>query len=103
MEAVEITVKVDESRLEDYQKYAQDFGVLELSISKPIKFEELGLAAIDDGQYQCLACSKTFKGKEICNRGVAYSLLKLGSLKKTVIASLFHSGLHSGTIFLWKK
>ena len=63
MEAVEITVKVDESRLEDYQKIAEDFGVLELSISKPLKFEELGLAAIDDGQYQCLACSKTFKGK----------------------------------------
>jgi hypothetical protein len=41
--------------------------------------------------------------KEVCNRGVACSLLKLGSLKKTVIASLFHSGLHSGTIFLWKK
>ena len=67
MEAVEITVKVDESRLADYQKYAEDFGVLELSISKPLKFEELGLAAIDDGQYQCLACSKTFKGKEGCN------------------------------------
>jgi len=61
--SVEITVKVDESRLEDYQKYAEDFGVLELSISKPLKFEELGLAAIDDGQYQCLACSKTFKGR----------------------------------------
>jgi hypothetical protein len=34
---------------------------------------------------------------------VACCLLKLGSLEKTVIASLFHSGLHSGTIFLWKK
>jgi hypothetical protein len=33
----------------------------------------------------------------------AMSLLKLGSLEKTIIASLFHSGLHSGTIFLWKK
>ena len=41
--------------------------------------------------------------KEVCNRGLACSLLKLGSLEKTVIASLFHSGLHSGTIFLWKK
>ena len=41
--------------------------------------------------------------KEVCNGGVACSLLKLGSLEKTVIASLFHSGLHSGTIFLWKK
>jgi hypothetical protein len=42
-------------------------------------------------------------GKEVCNRGVACSLLKLGSLEKTLIASLFDSGLHSGTIFLWKK
>ena len=44
-----------------------------------------------------------YLGKEVCNRGVACSLLKLGSLGKTFIASLFHSGLHSGTIFLWKK
>ena len=38
--------------------------------------------------------------KEVCNGGVACSLLKLESLEKTVIASLFRSGLHSGTIFL---
>ena len=36
--------------------------------------------------------------KEGYNRGVACSLLKLGSLEKTIIASLFHSGLHSGSI-----
>ena len=29
-------------------------------------------------------------GKEVCNGGVACSLLKLGSLEKTIIASLFH-------------
>ena len=34
------------------------------------------------------------KFNEVCNGGVACSLLKLGSLKKTVTASLFHSGLH---------
>ena len=34
---------------------------------------------------------------------MACSLLNLGSLENTIIASLFHSGLHSGTIFLWKK
>ena len=28
---------------------------------------------------------------------------KLGSLEKTVITSLFHSGLHSGTNILWKN
>ena len=32
--------------------------------------------------------------KEVCNGGVACSLLKLGSLEKTVIASVFHSDLH---------
>ena len=41
--------------------------------------------------------------KEVCNGGVACSLLKLESLEKTVIASLFYFGLHSGTICLWKK
>ena len=41
--------------------------------------------------------------KEVCNGGVACSLLKLGSLEKTVIASLFHSSLHSGTIFCGKN
>ena len=40
--------------------------------------------------------------KEVCNEGVASSLLKLRSLEKTIIASLFHSGLHSGTISLQK-
>jgi hypothetical protein len=44
-----------------------------------------------------LATQGPILGKEVCNRGVACSLLKLGSLEKTVIASLFPSGLH--TIF----
>ena len=65
--SVEITVNVEESRLAEYQKLSEDYGVLQFSISKPLKFEELGLAALDDGQYQCLACSKTFKGK--CAKG----------------------------------
>merc|ERR1712166_1139677 len=47
----------------NYRKYSEDFGVLQFSISKPLKFEDLGLAATEDGQFQCLACSKTFKGK----------------------------------------
>ena len=48
-----------------------------------------------------VACS--LLKQEVCNRGVACSLLKLGSLEKSIIVSPFHSGLHSGTIFLWKK
>ena len=61
--SVEITVNVEESRLADYQKLSEDYGVLQFSISKPLKFEDLGLAALEDGQFQCLACSKIFKGK----------------------------------------
>ena len=63
--SVEITVNVEESRLAEYQKLSEDYGVLQFSISKPLKFEDLGLAPMDDGQFQCLACSKIFKGKEI--------------------------------------
>ena len=43
------------------------------------------------------------QSKEVCNGGVACSLLKLGSLEKTVIASLFHSGLHSSSPFFVEK
>ena len=43
-------------------------------------------------------------GREGCNRGHGFSAaIKLGSLLKTVIASLIHSGLHSGTIFFGKN
>ena len=42
--------------------------------------------------------------KEGCNRGHGLSAaIKLGSLEETVIASLFHSGLQSGTIFFVEK
>ena len=52
--------------------------------------------------YKMPLCQNAMVPKEVCNRGVACSLLKLGSLEKTIIASLFHSGLHSGTIFCGK-
>ena len=41
--------------------------------------------------------------KEVCNGGVACSLFKLGSLEKTIIASLNPSGLHPGNIFFVGK
>ena len=34
---------------------------------------------------------------------LAVCLLKLGSLEKTVTASLFHSGLHSSSPFFFRK
>ena len=45
-----------------------------------------------------------FKCKEGRNWGHGLSAaIKLGSLEKTVITSLFHSGLYPGIIFLWKN
>ena len=62
--SVEVTVNIEESRLPDFQNYVEAYGVLQFSISKPLKFEDLGLAAIENGYFQCLACSKTFKWKK---------------------------------------
>ena len=53
-----------------------------------------------DNFLQFLDGWKEVKDKEVCNGGVACSLLKLGSLEKTVTASPFHSGLHPDTICL---
>ena len=51
--SVEVTVNIEESRLPDFQNYVEAYGVLQLSISKPLKFEDLGLAAIENGDFQC--------------------------------------------------
>jgi len=49
-------------------------------------------------------CRNDKVSKEGCYRGHGLSAaINLGSLGKTVIASLFHSGLHSGAIFCGKN
>ena len=60
---VEIYLKVDESKVAAYQKLAEDLGD-EISITKPIKFEDLGLAPMENGKFQCLACSKILSRKQ---------------------------------------
>ena len=60
---VEITLKIDESYAEAIQQFAENHGGQEIIISKPLKFEDLGLAPIEEGKYQCLACSKTYPSK----------------------------------------
>ena len=60
---VEIYIKVDESKVAAYQKLAEDLGD-EISITKPIKFEDLGLAPMENGKFQCLACSKILSRKQ---------------------------------------
>ena len=49
-------------------------------------------------------CRNDKVSKEGCYRGHGLSAaINLGSLGKTVIASLFHPGLHSGAIFCGKN
>ena len=60
---VEITLKIDESYAEAIQQFAENHGGQEIIISKTLKFEDLGLAPIEEGKYQCLACSKTYPSK----------------------------------------
>ena len=75
----------------------QESGVFQtFSVLSPFSWFSLSMSGI-------FRLHVSFATKEVCNRGVACSLLKLECLEKTVIASLFHSGLHSGTIFLWKN
>lgn len=60
---VEIYIKVDESKVAAYQKLAEDLGD-EISITKPLKFEDLGLSPMQNGKFQCLACSKILSRKQ---------------------------------------
>ena len=60
---VEIFIKVNESKLPEYQKFAENHGN-EISISKPIKFDDVGLLLVENEQFQCLACSKILARKQ---------------------------------------
>ena len=68
---VEITVESDdisyEPTLAAITNLTEELGV-PTSISKHLKFDDLGLAVMENGQFQCLACSKTFKFKTSANR-----------------------------------
>jgi len=68
---VEITVEADdisyEPTLAAITNLTEELGV-PTSISKHLKFDDLGLALMDNGQFQCLACSRTFKSKTSANR-----------------------------------
>ena len=68
---VEITVESDdvsyEATLAAITNLTEELGV-PTSISKHLKFDDLGLAVMENGEFQCLACSRTFKFKASANR-----------------------------------
>ena len=56
--AVEIFINVDKSKFSAYQTFADNRGD-EISISKLMMFDNVGLVLMENGEFQCLACSAT--------------------------------------------
>ena len=63
---IEITIEADdvshEPALAAITSLTDELGV-PTSITKQLKFEDLGLAPMENGHFQCLACSKAFSIK----------------------------------------
>ena len=59
---MEIFIKVNESKVPEYQKFAENHGD-EISIAKPIKLDDLGFLLVKNEQFQCLACSANLATK----------------------------------------
>lgn len=56
------TVTVESSQIAAFTTLADELGVT-ITFEKPIKFEDLGLAELEKGQFQCLMCSKLINRK----------------------------------------
>ena len=69
------TVMVESSQMSAFTALADELGVT-ITFEKPIKFEDLGLAELEKGQFQCLMCRYEF----------LYVLVIVSSLKTPVIA-----------------
>ena len=53
------TVTVESSQIAAFTTLADELGVT-ITFEKPIKFEDLGLAELEKGQFQCLMCRYEF-------------------------------------------
>ena len=53
------TVMVESSQMSAFTALADELGVT-ITFEKPIKFEDLGLAELEKGQFQCLMCRYEF-------------------------------------------
>ena len=53
------TIIVESSTMPAFTALAETLGV-SITFEKPIKFEELGLAELEKGQFQCLMCRYEF-------------------------------------------
>jgi len=60
---VEFTGQIEELKLEHLKLFINDLGG-QISVQKQLKFEDLGLAEVEKGIFQCLVCSKVIKRKD---------------------------------------
>ena len=60
--SVKFTGEISEPDLESVEAFINGLGG-QIFVERPLKFEDLGLAEIENNQIQCLACSRTFGGK----------------------------------------
>jgi len=60
---VEFNGQIDELKLDRLKIFINDLGG-QISVQKQLKFEDLGLAEVEKGIFQCLVCSKVLKRKD---------------------------------------
>ena len=60
--------QIEESRLDQLKTSLNNLGV-QFTVQKQLTFEDLGLAEVQTGYFQCLVCSKVIKRK---NNAVAH-------------------------------
>ena len=60
---VEFTGQIEELKLDHLKLFINDLGG-QISVQKQLKFEDLGLAEVEKGIFQCLVCSKVIKRKD---------------------------------------
>jgi len=59
---VEFNGQIEESRLDQLKTSLNNLGV-QFTVEKQLTFEDLGLAEVQTGLFQCLVCSKVIKRK----------------------------------------
>ena len=65
---VKFNGQIEESRLDQLKTSLNNLGV-QFTVQKQLTFEDLGLAEVETGFFQCLVCSKVIKRK---NNAIAH-------------------------------
>ena len=62
-QVVEFNGQIEELKLDHLRLFINNLGG-QISVQKQLKFEDLGLAEVEKGNFQCLVCSKMIKRKD---------------------------------------